>query len=114
MKEKQPITIGKSCDNCAYFDVDQHKCTNPDGLFYPILHVISDSMAQATHDCEAFDEAKYRISPKGCLYYALDQADVQLDTDVIEEVWKFFADAMRNCGYVKDDDEPETTNNDND
>ena len=50
------------------------------------------------------EEAGYRLTPKGCLCYALDKVMPGLVTDDQKDlVWMVFEDLMKRHGYVEEE-----------
>ena len=99
-----------SCDECTNYDEKNHKCTSRSGLFYGknFAGHITESMAEATHDCQSFDAVRYMLTPKGCLCSALIDASVTLSDETLNQVWESFVDSMQRAGYLSDYEEGET------
>lgn len=90
------------CAECGHFNPEEMICTDEKGKFYNIK--ITEEVAEANNDCTEFKEATYRLSPKGCLLYAIRQNKVRISQAMFDKVWAEFESAMRASGYVKDDE----------
>lgn len=87
-----------SCCNCRHFS-ENNSCTNNNGKLYGII--LTNSLAEAEHDCSSYEEATYQITPKGYLWSALYEMGIELDQNIFDEVWQLFEEGMENGGYIK-------------
>lgn len=86
------------CIICNHFDVDQMRCTLPCGKMRGIT--LTDSLAEAENDCPDFDEAYYRLTPKGILSYALGKVGIEVEDDELSTIWREFEEGMIEAGYI--------------
>lgn len=42
----------------------------------------------------------YKLTPKGCLYYAFLDNDVYVNDDTFNLIWNSFSECMADCGYI--------------
>ena len=92
-----------SCINCAFFKDDTNKCNNENGIFKWDT-VLSDELVYSNHNCPAFEEARYILTPKGCLSAAFISAGVDINEYDFNEIWKHFENTMKKMGYMSDED----------
>lgn len=86
----------KQCSSCSHYE--DGRCTHNNGLLHSIP--ISESMADATHDCQSFDEARYKATPKGLLWVAIAE-HIQIPLDTADKIWDSFEEKMVKSGYWK-------------
>lgn len=88
-----------NCASCAYYDIEIETCAHAYGKLAGIH--LNESLANAEHDCKQFSEAEYRATPKGLLWLALRQADVDVTDEEFNLIWDNFSESMERSGYVK-------------
>lgn len=88
------------CVVCRHFS-DDYICENAGGKLYGIE--LSGPLALAEHDCTAFAEACFRLTPKAILMNALADAGITLDNDTLGVVWDDFSEGMERAGYVRNE-----------
>lgn len=76
----------QQCCDCMHFNEEQHKCDHNNGLLHSIH--ISDSMAEATHNCVSHEEKRVTITPKECFFASLMECG--LDDTQISAAWSAF------------------------
>lgn len=88
------------CSQCAHFDTDAMKCTAKGGKLSGIE--LTDDLADADHDCAMYEEAYYRVTPKGLLWDALYNAGITMQDKTFDKVWESFAENMQKLGYTEE------------
>lgn len=106
-KKKQPrkTPAEARCIACAHFDIDTNRCAHSGGL---LRHVkdISESMAEAVHNCTEYVELVFSLAPKGCLDLALKEVGISLDEEELGIVFDKFEQSMIDSGNLEIKDEP--------
>ena len=85
------------CANCVFCDVEG-QCSQPGGLLYGIR--ISDAMAEAKNDCTKFQEAVYHVTPAALLWLTMQEAGVEVDGGVAEQICDRFFQLMMVAGML--------------
>lgn len=99
-KEMKESKERACCISCRHFDVDQMRCTLPCGKLRDIT--LTDSLAEAENDCPDFEEAVYRLTPRGILWVALYKAGIEVEDDEFDAIWKEFEDGMKEAGFIEE------------
>lgn len=92
-----------NCACCKHFDINNNICSHKDGMLKNIQ--LNESLASAAHDCNVFEELAFRATPKGLLWLALSEADIDIADDKFNRIWDRFEDCMQRTGYIADDEE---------
>lgn len=103
-KKNKKNTEPVACEDCAFYSDEHKRCIKEDGKLFNVVP-LSESLAAATHDCEVFHEATYRLTPKAILMIALEESGIKLTDRELNAVWNKFADLMEKQGYVQTDGE---------
>lgn len=90
------------CIDCSKFDYDVHRCTTPDGKLSGIT--LTDSLSEARHDCPAFEEVRYRLTPAAILSTTLEEHGCDLPFDEVQALFDEFMARMELAGYVAKND----------
>lgn len=97
------------CAECVHFDRDDCICTQNKGKLAGIR--LSESLSEAIHDCEAYEEVRYRLTPKGILFCVLREAGYDIPDEELSQIWESFEEGMTNAGYVTKETPSADTNN---
>lgn len=108
MSQNNQHPITPKCIACTYFDVERNLCNNKNGKLAGIP--LSEALASADHDCEAFNEAEFKVMPKGLLWLALHEADIDVTTEQLTVIWDSFVESMEQCGFLATSTEEEINN----
>lgn len=87
------------CADCKFFDDENNKCTNKEGLFARMKEM-SPSLCEAEHDCNKYEEAGFTLTPLGCLICALEENGVHTDNDTAQKILDSFFESAIKAGII--------------
>ena len=89
-----------NCASCTHYDSKTKLCTNAGGLLREIE--LTAGLAEASHGCAAYEEARYRLTPASLLMLACKNNKVVVSLNkaalILDELMTF----MVKHGYIEE------------
>ena len=86
-----------TCAECNHFNDENRICTHDNGKLKEMT--LSEELAKAHHDCNAFEARRYRLSPPKLMQIALEVYD-DVDFETAKEIYDEFMALMIKHGYI--------------